>query len=593
MENITYQLFDGKVILRVRDKVCTKPEHLLASNLFQEVLRRFIADLARKRSPLLSIFASLPVTDNDIDLLISTLKFLLKLPADLVPRLDPKAEQFFRDRSLLNEFVEQMYNFWRSLHRLIICDSVGDRLDKRPYRTFHDTVETLMHVVRSTYRDLQENITGNHPRIYRQVSAGAEIAAIALPRQFDLPEMVQSKLKDISVIRQVMIYPPMIYNSPMNKRKGEFERVDFNPLESVELTPENWLCYPAKVGPLLILVYFSMPFFELGFSLANLFELASDEDLNRAPDAVYLFGIPAFESRSDNETIFFDDEANNLLVATIPYRDEYGYFGYLKKMVLTLHNIQMMKQGRLPFHGALMSIKLRDQDSATILVMGDSGAGKSETLEALRQIAGDDVEGITVIADDMGSLLLNNNHLLGYGTEIGAFVRLDDLQSGYAFGQIDRTIIMNPDQVNARVVLPVTRFEELIKGYPVNYVLYANNYEVVDATHPAIERFDNASKALEVFRSGAVMSKGTTASTGLVQTYFANIFGPSQYQHLHEPLAENYFRAMFDQGVFVGQMRTQLAINGYEQTGPREAAKNLLELIRTRKQIPFEEQLQE
>ena len=48
MENITHQLFDGKVILRVRDKVCTKPEHLLASRLFQDVLRRFIADLERK-----------------------------------------------------------------------------------------------------------------------------------------------------------------------------------------------------------------------------------------------------------------------------------------------------------------------------------------------------------------------------------------------------------------------------------------------------------------------------------------------------------------------------------------------------------------
>ena len=48
---------------------------------------------------------------------------------------------------------------------------------------------------------------------------------------------------------------------------------------------------------------------------------------------------------------------------------------------------------------------------------------------------------------------------LAYGTEMGAFVRLDDLQSGYAFGQIDRAIIMNPDEVNARVILPVTKYD--------------------------------------------------------------------------------------------------------------------------------------
>ena len=583
MENITHQLFDGKVILRVRDKVCTKPEHLLASRLFQDVLRQFIADLDRKRSPLLNIFAHLPVTDEDIDLLVETLKYLLKLPAGLVPRLDTASEQFFRDMSLLNEFIEQLYNYWRSMHRLIICDSAGDRFDKRPYRTFHDTVETLMHVVRSTYRDLQENVTGNHPRIYRQVSAGAEIAAIALPRKIELPGSIYEPLQKISIIRQVMIYPPMIYNSPMNKRKGEFEQVRVNPLENVEIKPQEWLCYPAKIGPLLVLIYFTLPFFELGFSLSNLFELASDEDLERKPDAIYLYGTPPGETVAANETIFFEDADNDILVATIPYRDEFGYFGYLKKMALTLHNIKMMKTGNLPFHGALMNIKLRDHPGSTILVMGDSGAGKSETLEALRQIAGEDVENITVIADDMGSLALTGDRLLGYGTEIGAFVRLDDLQSGYAFGQIDRTIIMNPDQINARVVLPVTRYEELIKGYPVDYVLYANNYEVVDAHHPSIERFDEPTKALEVFRAGTVMSKGTTAATGLVSTYFANIFGPSQYQYLHEPLANRFFRAMFDQGVYVGQMRTQLAINGFEQLGPRTAAGNLLDLLRSAK----------
>ena len=584
MENITYQLFDGKVILRVRDKVCTKPEHLIASELFQDVLRHYIADLSRKRSKLLNIFSELPVTEKDISLLLTTFKYLLKLPADLVPRLDVGSEQFFRDSYLFNEFIEQLYNYWRQMHRLIICDSVDDRLDKRPYRTFHDTVETLMHVVRSTYRDLQENVSGLHPRIYRQVSAGAEVAAIALPKKLILPGGPYAMLNEISVIRQVMIYPPMIYHSPMNKRKGEFERVDQNPLDQVTLNPTDWLCYPAKVGTLLVLVYFTLPFFELGFSLSNLFELASDEDLERKPDAVYLFGTNALKNGTGNETIFYEDNDNDLLVGTIPYKDEYGYFGYLKKMILTLHNIKMIKMGRMPFHGALMNITLRDHGSSSILLMGDSGAGKSETLEALRQIAGEDVEDITIISDDMGSLALDKkNRLIGYGTEIGAFVRLDDLQSGYALGQIDRTIIINPDEVNARVVLPVTRYEEVVKGYPVDYVLYANNYEPVDAAHLSIDQFFSADEALPVFKAGAVMSKGTTAATGLVKTYFANIFGPSQYQDLHEPLSKHFFQAMFENHVFVGQIRTQLAIPGLEQAGPRQAAADLLNLLRLKR----------
>ena len=42
------------------------------------------------------------------------------------------SDTFFRDSLLLNEFVEQFYNYWRRMHRLVICDSVFDRFDKSP-----------------------------------------------------------------------------------------------------------------------------------------------------------------------------------------------------------------------------------------------------------------------------------------------------------------------------------------------------------------------------------------------------------------------------------------------------------------------------
>ena len=217
------------------------------------------------------------------------------------------------------------------------------------------------------------------------------------------------------------------------------------------------------------------------------------------------------------------------------------------------------------------------------MVIGDTGAGKSETLEALRTLAKDEVEDITIIADDMGSLEIGSNgELIGYGTEMGAFVRLDDLQSGYALGQIDRAIIMNADQVNARVVLPVTKYDDVIKGYPVDFVFYANNYDVVDLDHAVIHQFESVDAALDVFRAGTVMSKGTTTSTGLVKSFYANIFGPAQYPELQEGLARTYYQAMFQHGIFVGELRTQLAVPGMEHKGPEKAAKELLKAIRSR-----------
>jgi len=168
---------------------------------------------------------------------------------------------------------------------------------------------------------------------------------------------------------------------------------------------------------------------------------------------------------------------------------------------------------------------------------------------------------------------------LGYGTEIGAFVRLDDLQQGYAFGQIDRAIIMSPQKMNARAVLPVTTLANVLRGYPIDFLLYANNYEEVDENHPIIERFRSKDKAIRVFREGMTMAKGTTTSSGIVHTYFANIFGPPQYRDLHEHLTSKYFQAAFDSGIFVGQIRTRLGISGWETKGPEEGARALFNLI--------------
>jgi energy-coupling factor transporter ATP-binding protein EcfA2 len=249
-------------------------------------------------------------------------------------------------------------------------------------------------------------------------------------------------------------------------------------------------------------------------------------------------------------------------------------------MILTLHNSITMKSGLLPFHGALVKILLQGNKEATILMMGDTGAGKSETLEAFRVLGEKYIRELTIIADDMGSIALDSNgHPVGYGTEIGAFLRLDDLQPGYAFGHLDRSIIMNPSQVNARIVFPVTNFETVILGHKIDYILYANNYEEPDAEHPVIERFNSPEEAINVFRNGLVMSKGTTTSSGMVNSYFANIFGPPEYKEVHEKIASDYFEAYFKNNVFVGQMRTKLGIPGQETSGPREAATELLRII--------------
>ncbi|MEA4907409.1 MAG: hypothetical protein VB089_07310, partial [Anaerolineaceae bacterium] len=101
-----------------------------------------------------------------------------------------------------------------------------------------------------------------------------------------------------------------------------------------------------------------------------------------------------------------------------------------------------------------------------------------------------------------------------------------------------------------------------------------------DEGHPIIQRMETPEEALTVFREGTVMSKGTTTTTGLVHTYFANVFGPHQYRAMHDQIAHRFFEAFFQQGIFVGQMRTRLGIAGMEHSGPEESARALLATLR-------------
>jgi hypothetical protein len=577
---------DGKqIILHTDGYICRSKWELLKSAAFKRVVGWYLDYLGKHDRLLLD---SLGVNIARKETVADLVKLLLGLedsPLVEMARIHPDIKVYLERRELLHEFVEGLYNFWRSYGRFLVCHSEQgvSSHEHKPYRTFNQTVEQLTHIVRSTYRDICENITGDHPRVYRQVSAGCEVGLIVVPKPWPAPRGLYNKLKEIPFIRQAWIAPPLIIDPPMNKRTGQFRRIKENPLKGMSLDKGKWFCYPARVGHLVIFIYFHQSVIGLGCSLANLFELAGDKQISEGPDAVYFYGAPpeSLARFGKLPTVFYDDEPNQILVAAVPAGDEFGYFGYLKKMVLTLHNIVMLKQGRMPYHGAMFRIILKDDTQANILMMGDTATGKSELLEAFRTLGGGYIQELKIIADDMGSLEIKpNGAIAGYGTEIGAFVRLDDLQPGFAFGQIDRAIFMSPQKVNARVVLPVTTMEEVLRGYRLNMLFYANNYESVDDNHPVIEQFSNAEEALKVFREGAALSKGTTTATGLVHTYFANIFGPPQYRVLHEAIARKTFKTAFDSGIFVGQMRTRLGITGYETKGPQAAAQALFELIR-------------
>lgn len=100
-------------------------------------------------------------------------------------------------------------------------------------------------------------------------------------------------------------------------------------------------------------------------------------------------------------------------------------------IILTLHNLKMIDAGYLLVHGTMVNLTFKNRLEKNIIAMGDSGAGKSESLEAFKKLSESYIKEMKIIFDDMGVLKLNENTLTASGTEIGAFIQLDDLDIRY------------------------------------------------------------------------------------------------------------------------------------------------------------------
>ncbi|NOY64148.1 MAG: phosphoenolpyruvate carboxykinase [Nitrospirae bacterium] len=579
-----YVITRGKVVFDYSAMYCDTPESVLKSPLFEEIVRRFVERIGRKGSTLFAFLTeTLPWTERQAiaSEVIKLFRFLFSYSAEEVAQMNAEYREILSDKEALNEVVEELYNYWRRYERFFYLEAPRrSRYSKSSihHAQFIKANEELKNLVLYVYRRISEHITGDNPRVYRQLPAGANMGMLTEQIDWDCPEPYRA-LMNIPFIRLTLMEPPLILYPEMNKRKGKFEEVEVLPPGIFEMDRREWFCFPARVGDLTAFIYFHQDFISLGLSLSNLFEIADYEEIeSKRPEIILIFGVKA---RLPGRTLFFDDRENNMMVGLVEHHSDVDYFGYFKKMTLTLHNITMIKRGRMPIHGAMVLLKLKSGERANIVIVGDSGAGKSETLEAFRTLAEEHICEMRIIFDDMGSLGLDRaGRVVGYGTEIGAFVRLDDLQPGYAYEEIDRSIFMNPDKTNARLIMPVTRYHHVVKGYPVDYMLYANNYEEVDPEHPGVEFFDSVEEALHVFRNGARLAKGTTDEKGLVHTYFANPFGAPQRRDDHERLAREYFQRMYEQGIRIGQIRTRLGIEGYEQLGPQSAALELFRVLK-------------
>src|SRR4030042_3025862 len=251
-----FHFYDKQVVIKSNRGICLDSEELIKSNLFKRMLEKYLKYLKKKDSPLLGIFKNIYNSAQE-DILVSC--FLLLSEDNSIEEVSKTNSQFellLRDSNLFYQFIEKFYDFWRDYERFLIKYDLAEdksvKSYKKPYRAFNQTIEQLNHLVRKTYRNICENVTGDHPRIYRQIPAGCQVGLITTGIDYQLPLVYKNVVRDIPLITQILIEPPLIIDPLMNKRAGQFEKVDINPLQEVKINPRDWLCFPAKVGDLII-----------------------------------------------------------------------------------------------------------------------------------------------------------------------------------------------------------------------------------------------------------------------------------------------------------------------------------------------------
>ncbi|AOR24064.1 phosphoenolpyruvate carboxykinase [Clostridium taeniosporum] len=577
-----FSMSNDKVMINFTTKYCNNIDSVLESEGFRRVLNSFL-EKSKRKNTLTYRFLIDSLESNDISKicksLIKAIKFLTIMGSDEIIELSPGFEVLLNNKDSFIRFVEEFYSYWRRLERYTIIHRYKIRQGLAAM-SFTEANAEFSVIILKLYRKVEKNILGYQPKVYRQIPAGGNACIMIHQMEWPIPRGYEI-LEDIPFIDNILLETPFITYPKRNTRDGVFSEIDENPLKYANINKEHWFCYPAKIGESLAYIYFHRDYMEHGITLCNLFEMARTEEIRgKRPDIVYVFGAND-ENRKELKTVFYNDTKNDIMLGYINHSDKIDYFGYMKKMSLTLHNLIMIKKGYLPIHGAMVNIILKNGKTANVVIMGDSGAGKSESLEAFRSLSEDYISDMTIIFDDMGTFKLEDGTIKGYGTEIGAFVRLDDLDQGYAFKEMDRSIFMNPDKVNARLVMPVASYKEIMEGYKVDFFFYANNYEDVKENEKHLEYFNSVEEAIKVFSSGARMAKGTTSEKGLVESFFANPFGPVQKQDETNILIEKYFNFMFkSEYVKVGQIKTCLGICGEEKNGPKKAALELFEEIK-------------
>ncbi len=551
-------------VLEIRDG-CNTPEQLLRSLAFARYLKiykeEFLADLLHRDH-------NLDEAQHKADLIRSiTLRDISTILDS--NHFDP--EELEHARAVV-KFLDGGFHHFRnaSYSRLV-------RLQNEVVSSGTESQSTIKDKVTEKAAELNDLILETRRRLLSQVGLGYGVRRT--PGMDASPNVTAGEISghycNIPAPYSILCHVPLTmaadirtgvdYRTPANRRAYPFFQLDHNPLHIEDFDPEVWVSVPLRVGRWLIIAYIhkSRGCIEMEPGLLNLFPFADVEQTFPAtrPDGLFFFGDP--NGKFGEDLGYYWDEENQLLIGLVPEHDEYKYFGYCKKPILTLHNVLAIRAGDVPLHCG-----------CTRYIVGFEGDEPY-------------ISEMLIKADDMGRAVLERangsafRRPIFYGTEIGAFACLDGFSEQAKLAMEGREVGYNNHMgSNARQVVPVAEESEVALGSNLDVLLYLNNFDIKEEGESCIDTEIPVPEAIEHFRKGERVAAGSTQThRGKKEaSYWANPFptlmsndGDVLHPDLYEQFSETEASFMKDvealverEEMYLGVAYSQLMAGVYE-----------------------------
>ena len=516
-------------ILEIKDG-CITSEQLLRSYAFARYLKiykkEFLEDLEKKGEK----HSEEAKQKNEL-IANLTLKDILQ-----IFERDATGKELERDRAIVR-FLDGCYHHYRnkSFSRLV---RMHNEIITSPSETqnsikskISDKAEELSELIIVTRRKLLDKVgLGHGVSRSHGLDASPNVTAGEVSGHYTNIPSAYAKLAHTNLTVTADIKTGVHYDTSVNKRAFPFYELNHNPLNLDNYEPDDWVAVPLNVGKWLIISYIhkSRGCIEMEPGLLNLFPFYKvDKDfMDKKPDGIFFFGYP----KADKKDLgFYHDKDNDLLIGMVPDFPEYGYFGYCKKPILTLHNVLAILKGNFPLHCG-----------CNRYVVGFD----KETNEPF-------ISEIFIKADDMGKLEFykdndNVGRLKFFGTEIGAFACLDGFSEQAKMQLIGREIGYNASAgTNARQIVPVAEENEVSTGSDLDLLLYINNYVLKKPGETIVDTNMPVKDAMKHFHDGRRCAAGSTQTGrgGTEISYWANPFPllkDNDGTILHKDLYEKY-----------------------------------------------------